>query len=65
MIALNDKGFCKVWLNDDFTLNAFPNNQLSEKLMIDQILSNIEAHSAESKSHKKLFIEMNKCMTFL
>lgn len=24
MIAINEKGFCRVWLNDNFSLNSFP-----------------------------------------
>lgn len=37
MIALNEKGSCKVWLNDNFASNNLTKRAESEAKMIEQI----------------------------
>ena len=65
MIAINEKGLCKVWINENFALNAYSKRDYKENKMINNIINIIESHCIESKSSKRLFSLLTKCSNFL
>ena len=65
MISINEKGQCKVWLNENFALNAYIKRDYRESKMINNIINIIESHCIESKSSKRLFAAIPKCSNFL
>ena len=65
MISVNEKGQCKVWLNENFALNAYIKRDYRESKMINNIINIIESHCIESKSSKRLFSAIPKCFNFL
>ena len=65
MIAVNEKGFCKVWVNENFSLNSMQKNNCKEVKMVQKIIGIIESHSCDSKASKKLFGLLQNSNTFL
>lgn len=65
MVTINEKGFCRVWLNENFALNSFPKNDVTENKMVNKIITIIESHSQLTKATKKLFSYLKNCTTFL
>lgn len=41
MIAVNEGGKCKVWINEDFSSNNISKLSISETKMLNQIISTI------------------------
>lgn len=65
MITINEKGCCRVWMNENFGQNTLNKRDLSETKMVNKIISIIETHTQESRNTKKLFSYILNCTTFL
>lgn len=65
MITINERGFCRVWLNENFALNSYSKTDATESKMVNKIITIIESHSQESKAFKKLFSSLKECSNFL
>ena len=65
MVSINERGFCKVWLNENFSSNISRKTTGGEKAMVKKIFELIEYHSLESKGSKKLFSLLTSSNSFL
>jgi hypothetical protein len=65
MIALNEKGSCRVWINEDFSLNSCLTINLTEEAMVSSIISIMQKHCLECPVSNKLAKQLHHCKSFL
>ena len=65
MIAVNEKGYCRVWLNENYSLNSYQKRNRKESYIVQKIINLIEGHSTETKASKKLFESLKGVESFL
>ena len=41
MIAINEKGYCKVWMNENYAFNSFIRKDNRESKMVSKIINMI------------------------
>ena len=39
MVSVNEKGLCRVWLNENFSVNSFCKNEVKERELVRTIIT--------------------------